>query len=93
MLVSWRIVSIAPVWLLALLGAAIVAVTAPHDALIWIPLVMAACVVVALVIQLPVGRREGLTTRLSVSVGGALVILVLATALLWLVAPGDLRML
>lgn len=90
---SWRIASIAPVWLLALAGAIVVAVVAPRDGLIWLPVVMAACVVVALIIQLPVGRREGLTGRLSAAVVGALVILVLATALLWLVAPGDLRML
>jgi hypothetical protein len=88
--VTWRAASIVPVWVLAIVGAVVVAVVAAGDALIWLPAVMAVCVVVALLIQLPLGRREGLVGRLGASMGGALVVLAVATLVLALAVPDAL---
>ena len=89
---TWRLASILPIWVLALAGAVVVAIVATADALIWIPVAMSACVVLALVIQIPVGRREGLVGRLSASIGGSFAILVLATLILIVAVPANLRL-
>jgi hypothetical protein len=79
---AWQIGTVAPVWVVALAGAVVVAVIAPGRGLVWLPIVMAVCVLVTIAIQLGVQRKEGFVTRLILSFSGALVITGLATALL-----------
>jgi len=79
---AWQIGSVVPVWVLALAGAILVAVVSPGRAIIWLPIVMAVCVLVTIAIQLGVQRKEGFVTRLIASFAGALVITGVATAAL-----------
>ncbi|HXR45067.1 MAG TPA: hypothetical protein VN759_09690 [Pseudolysinimonas sp.] len=75
------IASVVPVWVLALAGAVIVGVLAAPS-LTWLPIVLAVCVLVTFAVQLAVARKEGLVTRMIASIGGAVVIVGLATAIL-----------
>ncbi|MFT4285215.1 MAG: hypothetical protein QM598_10330 [Protaetiibacter sp.] len=79
--------SVVPVWVAAALGAVAVLVFAPAAPLTWIPVVMAAALLLTFTIQLSLARKEGLVERIVASLAGALGILVLATALSWVVAP------
>jgi hypothetical protein len=79
---AWQIGSVIPVWVLALAGAVLVAIVSPGRAVIWLPIVMAVCVLVTIAIQLGVQRKEGFVTRLIASFAGALVITGVATAAL-----------
>lgn len=71
-----------PVWALALAGAIAVALVSPARAVIWLPIVMAVCVLVTIAIQLGLQRKEGFVTRMIASFAGALVIAGVATAVL-----------
>ncbi len=73
--------SVVPVWLLALAGAVLVGVLLAPS-LTWLPIVLAVCVLLTFAIQLGLQRKEGLVTRIIVSIGGALVIVGFATAVL-----------
>jgi len=84
---AWQLRSVVPVWVIALAGAVVVGVLAPSSsttspALTWLPIVLAGCVLLTFAIQLALQRKEGLVTRLMASLGGALVILAVATAVL-----------
>ena len=71
--------SVIPVWVAALLGALVVAFVAPDAAFVWLPVVMAAAILLTFVIQLGLSRKEGLVSRIVASLAGALGILVVAT--------------
>lgn len=82
--------SVVPVWVAVVLGALAVVVFAPEAPLTWIPVVMAAAVLLTFTIQLGLARKEGLVERIVASLAGAFGILVLATLLIWatgLLAP------
>jgi hypothetical protein len=84
---AWQLRSVVPVWLIALAGAIVVGVLTPTDrgtgtALTWLPIVLAGCVLITFAIQLALQRKDGLVTRLMASLGGALIILAVATAVL-----------
>ena len=79
---AWQYGSVIPVWVLALAGAVLVAIVSPGRSIIWLPIVMAACVLVTIAIQLGVQRKEGFVNRLIASFAGALVITGVATAAL-----------
>ena len=84
---AWQLRSVIPVWLIALAGAIVVGVLAPKTsssgtAITWLPIVLAGCVLITFAIQLALQRKEGLVTRMMASLGGALVILAVATAVL-----------
>ncbi|TPW72837.1 hypothetical protein [Schumannella sp. 10F1B-5-1] len=79
-----------PVWVVALIAGLGVALIAGDRWLTWIPVVAAISILVAFAIQLGVGRREGLVTRLGVSVVGSLIILVAITGVLAVVHPVSL---
>jgi len=78
--------SVIPVWVAALAGAVVVGVVAPDSAFVWLPVVMAAAILLTFVIQLGVSRKEGLVSRIVASLAGALGILVVATVALWAIA-------
>jgi len=79
---AWSLRSVIPVWVLALLGAVAVGVFAASRSLTWIPIVLAASVLLTMAIQLALQRKEGLVTRMMASLGGALVICAVATGIL-----------
>ncbi|GAB3038318.1 hypothetical protein GCM10027052_16930 [Parafrigoribacterium mesophilum] len=76
-----------PVWVLVVVGAVLVGLLAvPAEYLTWLPIVLGAAVLLTFSIQLGIVRRAGLVTRVMVSVGGSVVILVIATAVLGTIA-------
>lgn len=82
--------SVPPVWLAALAGAVLVAVFAGAEFLTWMPVAAAAVVLLTFVIQLALQRKEGLVARIAASIGGALVVLGVATVVLVLLHPAAL---
>jgi heme/copper-type cytochrome/quinol oxidase subunit 4 len=79
--------TILPVWLTALALAIAVGVLAGDAFITWMPLALAAVLLLTFAIQLALSRKEELVTRMIFSVGGALVILIVATAVLWVLHP------
>ncbi len=79
---TFKLASILPVWLLAVAGSLLVGLLAPADRYLSLPMVFAAAIVVTFVIQLAVPRKEGLVLRVMASVGGAVLILAVATGVL-----------
>lgn len=76
-----------PVWAAALLGAVAVAIVVPPEHhLTGLPMVFAFCLLLSFVIQLALPVKHGLVGRMTASVGGAVVIIGLATLVLGLVA-------
>ncbi len=78
---AWSLRSVVPVWVIALIGA-VVGVLSASAYLTWLPIVLAVAVLITFAIQLALQRKEGLVTRMMASIGGALVILAVATAVL-----------
>jgi hypothetical protein len=79
---TWQIWSVLPVWLLALVGAVVIGVTTTgDDYLTWLPIVLAAAVIVTFAIQLAIQRKEGFVVRAMASIGVATLILAAATGL------------
>jgi len=85
--VTWDLRSIVPVWLAAVVGAVMVGVFAPDAAFTWLPVVMAGTILLTFVIQLALQRKEGLVSRVAASAGGAVVVLAVATGILWALGP------
>jgi hypothetical protein len=77
--------TILPVWLTTLALVLVVAIVAGSAFLTWLPLVLAAVLLLTFVIQVALRRKEQLVTRMIFSIGGALVILVVATVVLALI--------
>jgi hypothetical protein len=82
-MVTWKFASIAPVWVLVLIGSLFVAALAAAEYLTWLPVVLAAAVLLTFCIQLALRQKEGFVSRLLLSVSGALVIVAAATGVLW----------
>ncbi len=79
--------SVIPVWLLVAIGAVLDGVFAPHSAAIgWVPVVLFGGIMATFVIQLALDEKVGLVHRVTVSVGGSVVILAVATAIFALLA-------
>jgi multisubunit Na+/H+ antiporter MnhB subunit len=85
--VSWELRSILPIWIGAVVGAVLVGVFAPDAAFTWLPVVMAGVILLTFVIQLALQRKEGLVSRVAASIGGAVVVLAVATGILWALGP------
>ena len=85
-----RLATVVPVWALSLLGAVLVGVLSPRsEYLIWLPIVLAASTFATFCIQLATREKNGFVNRAMASVGGALVILMAATAVLGAVAAAS----
>jgi len=81
--VTWQLASILPVWLLALIATVVVGVAVPHEHYFtWLPIVLAASVILAFGIQLAIQKKEGFVLRVMGSVTGVVVVLGVATAVL-----------
>ncbi|TFD05085.1 MULTISPECIES: hypothetical protein [unclassified Cryobacterium] len=77
---SWHWKTIATVWVLAIVGAVLTAILAtPASAIGWIGLTLALCTLVTLGLQIATGTKEGYVKRVTTSITGAIVILVVAT--------------
>jgi len=76
--------SVIPVWIAALVGALAVWIFAPvgQAPFVWIPVVLAAVILLTFTIQLSLARKEGLVERIVASLAGALVVLVVASGVL-----------
>lgn len=80
--------SVIPVWAAAIVGAVLVGVFAGSGFLTWIPVVLGALILLTAAIQLALQRKEGFVTRMVASLVGALVVLVVASAVLVALHPG-----
>jgi hypothetical protein len=81
--VTSRLSSIVPVWVVAIVGAVLVGVIiAPADLYRWLSLVLAVTVLLTFIIQLALPTKEGLVLRMAASIGGAVILLAVATAVL-----------
>jgi hypothetical protein len=74
--------TILPVWIVTLVAAVVVGVLAGPAYLTWLPIVLAGVVLLTFTIQLTLQRKEETVTRMVFSIGGALVILLIATGVL-----------
>ena len=75
--------SVVPVWLVAVLGAISVAALAePENYLVFLPVVLGVTTLLTFGIQLGIRRKEGYVNRVTASVTGAVVVLILATIVL-----------
>jgi hypothetical protein len=83
--VTRRIASILPVWFLVLVSSILVAILAAPEYLTWLPVVLAAAVILTFCIQLALREKDGFVARLFSSVGGALIIVAIASGVLWAV--------
>ncbi len=79
---SWQWASVWPVWLVAVVGAVLVGVLQPTDGIVWLPIVLGACTLVAFAIQLGGPTEPGLVDRLAAAVFGSVVVLAIASAIL-----------
>jgi hypothetical protein len=71
------------VWVLAVVGVVLVAsISVPSGYFRWLSIVMAAVVLFTFIIQLALPSREGLVLRMMASIGGAVVVLAIGTAVL-----------
>ena len=78
--------TVSAVWAFALVAAVLIAIfsNAGYDGA-WLSLALGASVVLALVIQLATQEKRGFVSRLASSVSGALVILAIATGVIYLI--------
>jgi hypothetical protein len=79
--------TILPVWLATAAAAIVVGITAGDAFLTWLPVVLAGALLLTFAIQLILSRKEQLVTRMIFSLGGALVILIVATVVLAVLHP------
>ncbi|MEO5922141.1 MAG: hypothetical protein ABIQ01_13460 [Pseudolysinimonas sp.] len=79
--------TILPVWLVTLAAAIAVGVLAGPAYLTWLPVVLAGVALLTFAIQLTLQRKEETVTRIIFSIGGALVILLVATVVLEVLHP------
>ncbi|MBX3505908.1 MAG: hypothetical protein KF895_10555 [Parvibaculum sp.] len=76
-----------PVWVLTVVAAILVGILSKgDDYLIWLPIALAAAIITTFAVQLSTLTREGFVNRVMASVGGAVLILALATGVLALLA-------
>jgi hypothetical protein len=85
--VAWQRASIYGVWALVAIGAVLVGLLVPPaDAIGWLPIVLGLGMLVAFAAQVALRTVEGLVTRLALTASGSIVLLLVATGVLWLVA-------
>jgi hypothetical protein len=78
--------SIVPVWVVAIGGAILVGVLSHPDGIYgWLSIVLVVCVLLTFVLQLALSTKEGLVVRTAASIGGAAILLAVATGILVLV--------
>jgi len=77
---TWQFWSVLPVWVVSIVGAVLVGLLVdPEHRLTWLAITLGAAVIVTFVIQLATQRIEGYVVRAMASIGGAVVVLAIAT--------------
>ena len=75
--------TVLPVWALTVLGAVVIGIASPQDEyFVWLSVALAAAVVVTFAVQLSTLTKDGFVDRVMASVGGAVLILAIATGVL-----------
>jgi hypothetical protein len=78
-----RLSSIA-VWVLVIIGVVlVVSIAAPSAYFPWLAIVLAGAILATFVIQLALPSKEGLVLRMMASIGGAVVLLAIATVVVF----------
>jgi hypothetical protein len=78
--------SIVPVWVVAIVGAILVGTISHPDGIYgWLSIVLVVSVLLTFIIQLALPTKEGLVMRTAASIGGAVILLAVATGILVLV--------
>jgi hypothetical protein len=81
--VAWQLKTVVPVWLLTVVAGVLIGLLSPQGQfLTWLPIALAAAVLLTFCLQLATLRKEGFVNRVMASLGGAVVILGIATAVL-----------
>ena len=79
--------SAVPVWILVAVGALLVGLISPTSHyLSWLPIVLAVGVLITFCVQLAIVEKEGLVSRVIVTLAGSVIILAAASAVLGLIA-------
>ena len=80
---AWQLTTVVPVWLLTVVAGVLIGLLSPQGQfLTWLPIALAAAVLLTFCLQLATLRKEGFVNRVMASLGGAVVILGIATAVL-----------
>ena len=80
---TWQLKTVVPVWLLTVIAAVLIGLLSPvGQFLTWLPIALAAAVLLTFCLQLATLRKEGFVNRVMASLGGSVVILGIATAVL-----------
>jgi hypothetical protein len=81
-LVRWQL-SVIPVWMMVAIGALLIGLLAPPEHyLTWLPIALAGGTFFTFCLQLATVQKEGLVDRVMASLGGSVIILAIATAIL-----------
>ncbi|MCU1403677.1 MAG: hypothetical protein JWM70_2001 [Microbacteriaceae bacterium] len=81
-LVRWQL-SVIPVWVVVAIGALLIGLLSPpQHYLTWLPIALAGGTFITFCVQLALVQKEGLVDRVMASLGGSVIILVIATAIL-----------
>jgi hypothetical protein len=84
--VTLKLASIVPVWILVLAATlTVAALTEGLTFFTWLPIVLAASIILTFCVQLGIQRKDGFNDRLALSAGGAFVIVATAAIILWVV--------
>lgn len=79
--------TVVPVWVLCVAASITIGVASPAEQyLTWLPIALAAAVLMTFCIQLSTLTKEGFVNRVMASLGGAVLVLGLATAVLGAIA-------
>lgn len=86
---TWLLKSVIPVWVLVAISAVVIGmVSPPKEYLVWLPIALAAGIVMSFCIQLALPRKEGLVDRMMASATGSVLLLAIATAIFWPLSSG-----
>jgi hypothetical protein len=78
---TWRPLSIVPVWAGVVAGIVLVGFLVPApERLAWLGVVLGGATLVTFALQLALQEKDGLVTRVMLSVGGSVFLLAVATA-------------
>jgi hypothetical protein len=84
---TWRPLSIVPVWVGVVAAIVLVGLLVPaSDRLAWLGVVLGAATLVTFALQLALQEKDGLVTRVMLSVGGSVILLAVATAVFAIMA-------
>lgn len=83
---TWRPISIVPVWVGVVIAAVAVLIATPPNAyLSWLSVILGSAILVTFALQLVLQEKEGLVGRIMLSIAGSVILLAVATAVAVLV--------